>query len=488
MDLTAHLRVMWRCRWRIMAVSIVIAGAVYTMSASRPDVYQAKALMVVSSGQAAAGGGRIQEDTVFLALSFARLGETRLLVADAVRRSGLAISPAIAMERVGVTAEAGVGYVEVSATGPSPQAARALTRGLSEALEAAIAKRQADELASDVGPLRGQIADLEGQLTNVGPDAPLRPILEERHTALLESLTTRQLLPTDSLVVVSPPDVEDGPVAPKPLRAAVLALLAALVVNAEAAVLLEALSDRFPRENQSEEVLRATGLPVLAEVPNGSGVDVIEAFRTLRANLMFMESPDVVRTVALVSVEPGAGRSFCAVNLAESAAEMGLAVVLVDADMRRPVLHERLGLARAPGLTEVLRGADPLSAVKHPRANQTLGVLPSGSPVDDPVGLLGGAALHQLLRSFPAEFVVVDTPAQSLCADAMTVAFQCDITIVVIDGTSTRRRSVRRLVDSLRLVNAKPIGVVVNRAERAAKPSPYDRLGAGTPAGAVLPS
>lgn len=115
------------------------------------------------------------------------------------------------------------------------------------------------------------------------------------------------------------------------------------------------------------------------------------------------------------------------------------------------------------------------SAVVHPRQGLSLGVVPAGTPVTDPAGLLGSGVLAQVFRDLDAEFIVVDTPAEAFFSDSVTLAVQCDVSIVVIDARSTRRRAARRLVEGLRRVDANPIGVVINRSDGAPRSSYYSR-------------
>lgn len=470
MDLVAHFRVMWRRRWRILFRSLVIAAWVFALSASRPHVYRADAMLSVNSGTAAAGDARSREEALFLAGTFAKLAGTRAVVADAVRRSALPISTDTALGRVHVATDPDVGFLSISAKGPSPRVARALDEGLTQALVAAVESQESEKLTAALLPIRGQIATLEATLAGLGKDAPERAAVQARYTSLLESAAAREVRPADSLAVVSSPEAADGPISPAPLRAALLALVAALVVNAELAVVLEALSDRFSSENQQEEVAQATGLPVLAEVPTGEDDEVIEAFRTLRTNLSLMGSPGL-RSVAVVSAEPGVGKSFCALNLALVAADLDGAVTLVDGDLRSPTLHEWLEIERTPGLTDALLAAEADSALVHPRHYPQLNVLPAGSPVDDPGGLLGGGFLRDVLAAAKGEMVVVDTPAEAFFADALTVSLTCDVTVVVMDAATTRRRALRRLIAALQRVNANPLGVVIN----GTRPSSYLR-------------
>jgi capsular exopolysaccharide synthesis family protein len=253
-----------------------------------------------------------------------------------------------------------------------------------------------------------------------------------------------------------------------------LGFLAAFVVNAELAVVMEVLRDRFTVEEQDDGVTEVTGLPVLAQVPSGGASGTVEAVRTLRTNLMFMQTTEQLRTVAVVSVNPGAGKTFTAVHLALSVAGLDVPVVLVDADLRRPSVHRQVGVDVSPGLSDLLAGSPLGATVQRAPDSDHLSVLSAGSPVPDPTGLVGGQAFSDALAELHrAAMVVVDTPACGLFADGLAVSSQCDATIVVVDARGTKRRSLRRLIEQLRRVGANPIGVVVNRVEPPARSSYY---------------
>src|SRR4029079_10179978 len=141
------------------------------------------------------------------------------------------------------------------------------------------------------------------------------------HNFIQTNLTTAQqalisLQPNGfQVTALTVPIPQLGPISPRPLRAGLLGFLVALVFVAEGLVLLRAFGDRFARTNDVEQITSFTGLPVLAMVPRGRGPDVVEAFRTLRTNLMCLEGAGRPRTIAIVSPNPGAGKSFAAVHL-----------------------------------------------------------------------------------------------------------------------------------------------------------------------------
>lgn len=470
MGLSEHLRVIWRRKWRILSVALVLAGVVYVRSDSAPDEYQAEAILSVSPGRVASS-----DATRALARKAAVLAQTRPVVSLAVEQGDLRLGASSAREQIGASASED-GFVTVTADGASPRRAEQLASAVANALAATVKGRQEVARKEAVGPATTEIADLERQLgsRDLAADAPLRSALLARYTELTRAVTAAGLVSFDRVEVVSPARAGSTPVAPTPAPDALLTLLAALAAFALLAVVVEVLSDRFSTERPAEEVTRVTGLPVLAEIPRAGGPEVVEAFRTLRTSLMFMTTSERLRTLAVVSVDPGAGKTFTALNLAREAAALEVPVVLIDGDLRRPILHERLHLPRSPGLSEALAGSADPQSISH-LVQGWLRVVPSGAPVADPAGLFGGRSFRESLEGMTwAELVVVDTPAGGLFADALAIASQCDATLVVVDAQNSRRRPVRHLIENLRQVSAQPIGVVLNRTEPVPRPSYYE--------------
>ena len=144
-----------------------------------------------------------------------------------------------------------------------------------------------------------------------------------------------------------------------------LGFLVALVVVSELTVLAHFTGDRFSGNEDSAEVASLTGLPILAKVPRGEGIEVVEAYRVLRTNLMVLEGAGKPRTVAIVSANQAAGKTFTAVHLADSASALDEKVVLIDADLRKPTVHERARRAPCPRPLVGAPGRRP-----HHRAHQ----------------------------------------------------------------------------------------------------------------------
>jgi succinoglycan biosynthesis transport protein ExoP len=474
MDLFDHFRVIARHRSSVLIASLVVSAVAFGWSYTRPSVYEATALISVTSGRAVSGQSFTEQDTLFLARNYAELAGTRPVLTDAVARSRLPLSAAGARGRVSSRASSDVGFITLAVTGPSPEEATRLAQGTAEALIAAVADEQAKALRAALGPIEGEIFQVGGELAQLPAEAGNREALVARYQALVQAATERRLAPTDRLVLVSPPRGDSAPVSPTPVRDSLLALLVALVVNSELAVLLEVLRDRMSSTEGDEGSGEIMGLPVLASIPQGEGEETQEAFRTLRTSLMFLETRGPLRTVAVLSANPSAGKTFTCQNLARSVASLGLRTVVADGDLRRPSVHRDAGIPVAPGLSDVLQG-QPLSAAVHRDPHQgELRLLPGGSEVADPAGLVAGRMFRDVLDRLEGGLVIVDTPACDLFADGFAIASHCDAALVVVDAKRTRRRALRRLISQLHRVGANPIGIVLNRVDVRASSNYYN--------------
>jgi capsular exopolysaccharide synthesis family protein len=474
MDLAAHFRVIAQNWLRILLISIGIAVLVFAASTVQSKKYQAKTTLVVTPGSATAGGETLANASAYLAQTYARYADTAAVMREAIRQSNLDLTIPEATRRISASQVGDLGFVELKATGPSRAEAERLARFGGSALISTIQSQQTQQRFADLSPIQNDRSQLEEQLAGLAADSPQRAVLQGQIAALNDAEIAIRSREEDTITVIEGANADDSPISPKPLRDSFLAFLVSLVVVAELTVLVHYVGDRFSKSEDTADVTRITGLPVLAKIPKGSGLELVEAFRVLRTNLMVLEGAGKPRTVAVVSANQAAGKTFTAVHLAQSAAGLDEKVVIVDADLRRPSVHERLGVPRAPGLSAVLQGNDLATMLRKLPDTPFLRVLTSGAPVQDASAVLGARPFRHVLDSLRAvRLVVVDTPPATMFADAMAVASQCDATIFVLDVKTSRRRQVRQTLESLERAGANLVGVVVNRTASPRRASYY---------------
>lgn len=189
-----------------------------------------------------------------------------------------------------------------------------------------------------------------------------------------------------------------------------------------------------------------------------------EAFRTLRLALQF-RAGDVSTAVVVTSAEPGAGKSTTAANLAVVSALARTTVLLVDADLRKPVQHEIFGIPRSPGLVDYLaEGGDDLGAYLHHGPGR-LQVLPAGRAVARSSDVTATPRMAGLLKDATNLFdlVILDTPPVLAAADVEGIAAHSDVEVVVVVDRASHMRNVTKTLKRLELTNGKIAGLVLNR-------------------------
>jgi non-specific protein-tyrosine kinase len=192
-----------------------------------------------------------------------------------------------------------------------------------------------------------------------------------------------------------------------------------------------------------------------------------EAYRTLAANLRFGGGPQPVRTILFTSPGPGDGKSPVLANLGVAAAQGGIRVILVDADLRHPQLHDIFDLPNGAGLATTLAPGATGGHFIQQTAIERLRVVTSGPPPDNPADLLGSSRLADALSALEddADLVALDAPPVAGVADASLLAPRVDGVVLVVDARRTRRQDALGAKAQLQRVNAPLLGVVVNNAD-----------------------
>lgn len=280
-----------------------------------------------------------------------------------------------------------------------------------------------------------------------------------------------------------------SPARPKPTLYVLIAAILGLALGVALAFLRDRLDHRL---RTSEDVESRFDTPVLARVPRRGRADTSvaafrEAHRILRTNLQFAGgSEGRLRSVAVTSAREGEGKTTTTAQLVMVSAEVGQQVVAVEADFRRPALQQALLPEQEeplrPGFSNYLVEAATLADVLHPTQRPNIDLIPAGPLPPSPSALLesrrGGDAIHEILED--ADFVVVDCPPLNVGADASVLADWVDGVIVVVDLGRSTDRAVRDALRQLEAVQARVLGLVLNR-DRSVEPSSYDYYIAAPP-------
>ncbi len=167
----------------------------------------------------------------------------------------------------------------------------------------------------------------------------------------------------------------------------------------------------------------------------------------------------------MTSANPGEGKTTTVANLAAALAHNGAKVLAVDADLRRPTLHQHFGLQKTPGLSDLIVGkAQASQAIQSTRIDR-LQLLPCGYVPPNPAELLGSPMMRQLLEALRShyEWVLIDSPPILAMADTPVLASVVEHVVLVLAAEVATRPSVARAIDQVNGVGAKVVGVVLNK-------------------------
>lgn len=494
MERTGYFRLIWASKGWLALFAVVAAVAVYLISSSEADQYESKALgQIVSSSQAE---GEILTDEQLLSLSnlYQTLATTNTVLDVAHEDPAVKGRAGEFNSSVAVEPEARVGVLGFSASTGDPEQSAEFANAYADAFSTYLGQLQVSQRKQSLQPVQQRIDEINSELGGLSAGDPRAAGLQVELQALQNQIAADAANPGDSMRVIEQAVPTANPVSPRPKRDALLTLIGALVLGIAAIYLRDLLFDRY---RSAEEAARDLGLPLLGELPKGRSNPALESFRTLRTALM-LALEQSVRAEAngsgrasgqgvgllITGAESGCGKSYVAANISRALTAEGRRVTAVDADLRRPTLHEVFDVPLAPGLSDMLvRDQPPKASDVAVRVNlpaggaDTLGelrLLPAGPHAEDAVEWLSSEKMQQVVDDLRAadDAIVFDSPPTLVVVDPVVLARYADGVLFVVDSRRTRRRDARRAVEALRAMGAPLLGFAFNRSD--ARQTRYD--------------
>ena len=278
--------------------------------------------------------------------------------------------------------------------------------------------------------------------------------------------------------VVDAAEIPRAPISPNLRRSVLLALVAGLTMSLGLVFFVEYLDSRLKTPNDLKQHLGVPFLGMIPAVPRGKETsnplmhqvglsNFSEAFKTVRTNVLFSSAEDGVRSLVVTSASPGEGKSICSANIAVAMAQAGLRVLLVDADMRRPRVHEIFELSQEPGLSNLLTGNAKASETIQKSSVPGLWLMPAGHIPPNPAELLSSPRFVDFLGALEDHFdwVVLDTPPALVVTDSMIVGNRATGVAFVVGADQTSRHAARNALEQLAGANVTVIGAILNRAD-----------------------
>ncbi|WP_299953629.1 polysaccharide biosynthesis tyrosine autokinase [uncultured Modestobacter sp.] len=427
-----------------IVISLVVCGvAAFALSSSTTPTYRSTAALFVSlqNGDSAsdlAQGANYTRDQM---ASYATLATTPAVLQPVVDELALPGTARDLAHRVTAVAPNDTVVLEVSVADPSPEAAARIADAIAEQLIVVL---------GDVAP-RGESGDATVRVSEVTP-------------AEVPRFQTSPNTKTDLAV----------------------GLLLGLVVGVLYAVLRETLDTRVRDVSRVEAVTDAPVLGAVPRLPGESGHllaladdprgGLAEVFRQLSTNVEFLRVGDAPVSLLVTSSLPGEGKSTVAANLALALAEVGHRVVLVDADLRRPSVAQRLGLEGEAGLSTVLLGRVEYEDVRQEWGGSGLHVLTAGAIPPNPVQLLSSSRMADLMSTLESRYdvVVVDSAPVLPVTDALVLSRHATGTLLVVNSRALRRAQLTETLRRLDHPGTRLLGVVVNQLSDCSAVHGYD--------------
>lgn len=450
MDLRDLLSVL-RARW-IVIVAATLVGGLLALGASilTTPTYQARIqfYITVSGGEnpaAAAYQGSLGAQQ--RVQSYAALVESTDIAQEVVDASAVDLSPTEVAGKTAATADARTVLLNVAVTDSDPQRALKVAEGFGKVLPEAIKRLE----APDGG----------------GP-------------ALAK------------LTVVNPPALPTSPVAPKTEQNVAIGLVLGLLAGIVIALLINTLDRRVKSKEQLESI---AGKPVVGSIPFRKSEDkergaehlvpfreghspAAESFRRLRTNLQFLNVDNPPRVFVLTSSVATEGKSETAINLSLALAEAGNRVLLIEADLRRPLVVSYLSMPDKVGLTNILSGQADFSDVVQQTRHNGVDLLACGPLPPNPSELLASETARHLFEDLRSkyEYVIIDSPPLLPVTDGALLARITDGALLVVRSHRTTSDQVAQAVDNLKKADAALLGLitVANKPAKKGAPGYYD--------------
>jgi polysaccharide biosynthesis transport protein len=331
-------------------------------------------------------------------------------------------------------------------------------------------ERREAELKGAIESQKGQAVDQSRKLTELDSLKKQADSATGLYTVLLQKLNETNIaasLQNNNVRLLDRAIVPTSPFWPDRNKLSLVGLLLGLVLGAAYVLLRDYFGNAI---KDAEDVERFLHIDLLAAVPKQIKENAplaTEAYQTLRTALLFARKSDRGQILLVSGTAPGEGKTTTVVNLAKLLAVSGESTVVVDCDLRRANLHNRLSVAREPGLTDFFVKQSDLKDLIQPTKIKNLFVLTAGPLPPNPPAILARESVADFLEQLRRQFrwVIVDSPPLASVTDALLLARHADMTVLVVQHDKVDKKVIKRSLGALRKVTDNVLGAVLNAVD-----------------------
>ncbi|MFG1230443.1 GumC family protein [Xanthobacter wiegelii] len=281
-------------------------------------------------------------------------------------------------------------------------------------------------------------------------------------------------LASNGLSIVDEADLPTVPTSPKKTLNVALALVAGLVAGFGAAFVLEYFDNTIKTPDQMEAVLGIPVLGLIPQLPKNVPLPTVlddphsafsESYRSARTALQFSTDRGVPKTLVITSARPSEGKTTSANMLARMFSQIGLRVLIIDADLRNPSVHKVFDLENSAGLSNYLTGSAEADELMRSVDSPNITVMTSGPIPPNPAELLSSAHMLTLLTVLTARFdlIVIDSPPVMGLADALLLSSIAEGTLLICASGETPINLAKGAIKRISMVNSLVLGGILTK-------------------------
>lgn len=494
MELRQYAGLLRKWLWLVLLLAAIAGVTSYVISRNSTPIYEASTTLMVNQASnpstVAAYADILTSER--LARTYANLLTSGPVLEETARRVG--VDSKELQRGITVTPVRDTQLLQIKVEGPNPQLIVRIANTLPEVFidrnrEMQLGQVNKAKLEEEIANTEQDLAETTQQLKSTTDDTQrtrLETSLAQYRSTYSNLVATYQQVKfneaqaTNNIVVAEPATSPEAPVRPRTRTNVLLAVVVGALLALGAAFLAEYLDDTVKTPDDISRVTGLSTLGAIARLKDASGSRQLiawlrtkapesEAYRTLRTNIQFSSVDNPMRSLLITSSGPGEGKSTTTANLAVVLAQTSRRVIVVDTDLRRPVLHKVFGVPNNTGLTTALLAGEGASVEDYlqPTEIENLSVLTSGPIPPNPSELLGSHRMGHLIATLAnaADIVLFDSPPVLAVTDAAVLARQVDGVMLVIDAGHTREHALAGAVAELQKTGANVLGVALNRLD-----------------------
>ena len=496
-DFRQKLAIVGRWGWLLVLGCLLSGVTAYILSKRSTPVYQAATVLLVNEApttKATDYSSLLTSER--LARTYIELINTIPVMEEVIDTLQLSITPEELQRKIEADLIQDTQLIVVRVDDTNPEQAVRIANTLVEVFSRQNQEMQSARYSSSKASLEAQVAEMDEQIQRTAAELEQLPESGEgnadrdrletalnqyrqMYAALLTSFEQVRVAESSSistLVVVESAAVPERPIRPRTVMNTILAALIGLLFALGIAMLMDSLDDTLNPNDVTDDLglpvlgviahhRASNGIPVAADSPRSP---VSEAYRSLRTNIQFASVDRPIRSLVITSPSPEDGKSTVAVNLAIALAQGGRKTILVEADLRRPQVHKKLGLPNRTGLSTMfvqplveLNGAEQATEIPN------LSAITSGDLPPNPSELLSSNKMQDIIDQVQDrfDFLLIDTPPILAVTDAVALAARVDGIVLVVKPGITKLAACKLAIEQLRRLGANILGVVLNDIE-----------------------